>query len=52
MTIYEEMLTVADKDHLPENHILRVRGRELRAVIEGGCGTVRLGALLRARRIA
>jgi hypothetical protein len=35
MNLYEEMLSVADKDRLPENHILRIRANELKAVIEG-----------------
>jgi hypothetical protein len=35
MTIYEKMLVVADKDSLPENHILRIRANELKAAIEG-----------------
>jgi hypothetical protein len=34
MTIYEEMLAVADKNNLPENHILRIRANELKNVIE------------------
>jgi hypothetical protein len=35
MIIYEEMLAIADKDNLPEKHILRIRANELKAVIEG-----------------
>jgi hypothetical protein len=29
------MLDVADKDNLPEDHILRIRANELKATVEG-----------------
>jgi|LSPZ01.1.fsa_nt_gi hypothetical protein len=35
MTLYDEMLEIAERDKLPADHILRIRANELKTVFDG-----------------
>jgi hypothetical protein len=53
MTLYDAMFEIADRDKLPEDHLMRIKATELKEVVEGKeMPTPKrlLGAWARARR--